>query len=406
MDPAVKPREVVDTDRGEQLPLALILLTWFLGNLSIYFITPGLPELATVFPSSPRTIQLVISFFLLGKAISMLLWCNLSERMGRKPVFIFGLFLYSLSNFLAAASFNIHVLLISRLLQGFAVGATLLMGRCMINDKQNEQAATRQFAWLFTLAGVIICFLPWVGAIINAQFGWRASFFIAGTYSLFLLAFGSFRETKSSKNTPLPLSKSFSLVFKNPIFVGYLTISALMMAGESAFNTSAPFILIKNANFTLVAYGKIKTLLALMHLLGTAGCGLFIRYFISASLVGIGVFLFALAAGLMLFFSLVTHDIYLSLVFPMMIYYFGTGFIVASAAAAAVRPFPKQMATAMGLSLFFQFNFSAVFSLISSLIAIQTVTPFVAIIALIGFLSLVSWKVLIARRTGIAAITT
>ncbi|CEK11999.1 MFS transporter [Legionella hackeliae] len=377
----------------------LILLSWFLGNLSIHFLTPALPEIAENFVSTPRFTQLIIGLFLVGKACGVLIWCMVSERLGRKPVLILGLILYSLSNFLAAGSFTIYSLLFCRLLQGLAVGATLLMGRCIINETHNEQQALRQFSYLFTAAGVIICFLPLLGAFINSNFGWRIGFLIMGLYSFILLFFTKFDETKSDKNDSTTLSQSVAVVFKNRQFIGYLMIAALMMAGESAFNTSASFILIKGADYSLNSYGKIKTLMALMHLLGTATCGLLVRYFASSRLVGIGVYLFVITSICMGIFHLFADSISLCLILPMMIYYFGTGFIVASTAAAIVRPFPKQMVMAMALSLFFQFNFSALFSLLSGFLAIQQVTPFMFLISLISMLSFISWKFVISNNT-------
>lgn len=74
----------------------------------------------------------------------------------------------------------------------------------------------------------------------------------------------------------------------------------------------------------------------------------------------------------------------------MMVYYFGTGFIVASTTAASVRPFPQHMATALALTLFCQFTFSALFSLISSLLSIEHVTPFMGLMSLIGVCSLIA----------------
>lgn len=381
--------------------LTLILLSWFLGNLSIHFLTPALPQLAIFFSSSPRQTQLVISLFLLGKALGMLIWCALSERIGRKPVFIIGLLLYAVSNFAALATLSLYSLLFWRLLQGLAVGATLLMGRCMINETYSERQATFQFSYLFTAAGLIICFLPFIGAFINANFDWATSFLLMGIYSLSLLIFSGFSETRPVNHPPAKLHQSIILVFHNPAFVGYLMISALMMAGESAFNTSASFILIKGAHFSISDYGQIKTLMALMHLLGTATCGFFIHYFGNKTLVGLGVYLFVMASTCMWFFNLALASIYLGLILPMTIYHFGTGFIVASTAATIVRPFPKQMATALALSLFFQFNFSAGFSLLSSLLAIQTVTPFMLLITSISLLSLACWKFLVVRKSSI-----
>ncbi|AWN74515.1 MFS transporter [Legionella anisa] len=381
--------------------LLLILFTWFFGNLDIHFITPALPKLASSFSVQPNIAQLTISLFLLGKALSMIVWGILSERYGRKPIFIWGLLLYLTSNFLAALSPSIEALLLCRFFQGIAVGATLLMGRAMINDTHDEQHATQYFAWFFTLGGLFICFLPFLGGLINSHWSWQTASIIIALYALLLFPLSiGIQETKPNHRTSLSVASfrrsllSFkeiiTTVFRHPIFVGYLLISALMMAGESAFNTSASFILIKGAQWTSTQYGLAKTVMAIMHLLGTACCGILVKYYSSRQLTAFGVYFFAFSAVLMWLFSLLSDTIYLIFIIPMVVYYFGTGFIVASATSAVVRPFPKQMALALALTLFCQFNCSALFSFITSVIGIKDVSSFMCLLCLIGFFSLIT----------------
>lgn len=200
------------------------------------------------------------------------------------------------------------------------------------------------------------------------------------------------RETKPEFLESYDLKTSIKTVFSHPVFVSYLLISALMMAGESAFNTSASFILIKGAHFSTTQYGVIKTSMAIMHLVGTACCGILVSYFQSVQLMSIGVRIFAISALLMCLCSLFTENIYLNLVIPMMAYYFGTGFIVASATSAVVRPFPQQMAMALALTLFCQFNCSALFSFITSMSGIVHVHSLMILLCFISGLSLLAMR--------------
>ncbi|WP_419419611.1 MFS transporter [Legionella sp. D16C41] len=370
----------------------IILLAWTLGNFSIQLIMPALPKLAADFHISTRLAQLTISIFLLGKAISIIPWGYISETIGRKPIFILGLLTFSLANIFAVLSPNIYLLLLSRFLQGVGVGATVLIGRAMVNDSQNEQQATKQFAFFFSLSGILICFIPLLGGFINTYYDWPMAFLVMASYSFILFVYcRGISETIPKIRANYSLTDSLLLVFKNRLFVSYLLISALMMAGESAFNTSAPFILIKNAHYSIEAFSNIKTIMSILYVIGTLICGSLVKYWRSDYLVSIGIKLFTATACLMWLFYFLGYTVAVTFIFPMMIYYFGTGFIVACATAASVRPFPKRMAIALAFSLFCQFNISALFSLVSSLMAIESVKPFMFLISAISLLNLVIW---------------
>jgi MFS transporter, DHA1 family, 2-module integral membrane pump EmrD len=373
--------------------IAIVLLTWFLGNMGIHLVTPSLPNLNVQLIASGHLSQMVISLFLLGKSLGVLLWGPFSECYGRRRFMLFGLVLYIAASMLSAHSSTIGMLLLSRFFQGLGVSATLLMGRTIINDLYPEKKAIKAFALLFTLAGIVISVLPLLGGLIATYFTWQLAFYIMAGYALcvFCLTLLYLPETNCAKANKISLSQivnDYKTVLKHPLFLAYLFISALMVAGESAFNTSAAFILIKTHGFAPHYYGMIKTSLAIAHLLGSAYCAYAIKFSDSNNLVGIGVISFLIGSVLMVCFNMGNHTISISLVLPMLIYYFGTGFIVATTASSIVRPFPKKMATAMAFCLFLQFILSAAFSFISSIFNIQTAMPLSIIIfsvSLIGF---------------------
>lgn len=241
----------------------------------------------------------------------------------------------------------------------------------------------------FTFGGLFICFLPFIGGLINSRWNWQIPCILVASYGLLMLPLCiHLKETKSHEFHTLN-KYTLTAVFRHPVFLGYLFISALMMAGESAFNTSASFILIQSGHWTSIQYGFAKTAMAVMHLVGTACCGLLVPYHSSRQLTACGVYFFAFSAILMCVFNLFSNTLHLNFIVPMMVYYFGTGFIVASAAAAVVRPFPRQMALALALTLFFQFNCSALFSFIAGALGIADTQSFMYLLCFISFMSLI-----------------
>ncbi len=352
----------------------LVLSTWFLGNLSIHFITPYLPSLAMEKGTSIHLAQMLVSALLMGKALSMIVWGPLSEVYGRRRFMLLGLALFTLSAYLLSLNLNIYLMVGLRFLQGFAVGACLLMGRTMINDK--SKSPIQSLAYLFTLAGLIIPFLPLIGGHLAKTTSVSHTFWLMGLYPLaiFVLMYFLLDETREScllqKFCFTSLIKDYQLVLHDKLFVSCLLISAFMMAGESAFNTSGSFILIQTLHLDVTHYGYAKTILAISHLLGTYLCAVIVKRFSADKLIGIGVSCFAFASTAMVLFS--TDTTIANLMIPMFIYYFGTGFIVATTTACVVKPFPDKKATALGFSLFLQFLISSIFSFVTSSLGIHT----------------------------------
>ena len=386
----------------------IVLLTWFLGNMGIHLLTPQLPLFTNTLGINGHYAQMCISLFLLGKSLGVLVWGPLAEIHGRRPYMLIGLILYGGAALLITLSNHITEILLLRFVQGLGVSATVLMGRTIINDCFPEKKAVKAFALLFTLAGVIIACLPMLGGILAQFSNWQSSFYVMSAYAFIVLIFSYYYlpETIPGSQQILSIKEiltDYGMVIKHPVFLSYLFISSLMVAGESAFNTSASFILIQQHSYSPLSYGTFKTILAIAHLLGSAVCAFAIRYTSTQLLIGLGVSSFLCASFMMLIFTAMHYSLFSALLVPMTIYYFGTGFIVATISAAIVRPFPQKMATAMAFCLFLQFLISSCFSFISSVLNIQTVAPLATVLMIISILSMVIWLTSVRPHSVIAA---
>ncbi len=367
----------------------LILSTWFLGNMGIHFVSPYLPQIATQLGSNVHVTQMLISSFLFGKAISMLWWGTISEYYGRRRFMLFGLVLFSFSCLVLGLNLNIYQMIFFRGMQGVGVGACLLMGRTMINDVSDNP--TKSFAYLFTLAGLVIPLLPLLGGYMATHVGYQHAFLLTSLYPL--LVFGVMyywlpetnKALKKDRDSLISIFRDYQMVVKNPLFLSCLFISAFMLAGESSFNTAASFILIKNLGVSSGLFGLIKTVLGLCHLLGTFICALVVKRRNTPRLIGAGVLCFTVSSVLMTFGG--SNETVLNLFIPMAIYYFGTGFVIATTLSATVKPFPNKKATALGFSLFLQFFISGMFSLITSGLGITTLKSLAGVLLITSLAS-------------------
>src|SRR4051812_43761692 len=84
LDPNRSQENVARTDAGHPWRLlALLIALTGVGPLSLNILTPAMPGLIVTFGAQPGTVQLTLSLYLLGMAISQLVLGPLSDRFGR-----------------------------------------------------------------------------------------------------------------------------------------------------------------------------------------------------------------------------------------------------------------------------------------------------------------------------------
>ncbi len=380
---------------------ALIASTWFLGNLGIYFLLPYLPTLAQQFHTSARLAQYSIALFLVGKAFGVLLCGPLAEKYGRRIFMLAGLALYIIGSLMRLFATNIHILLITRFIQGLGVSATVLMGRVIINDRYKQQKAAKMFSHLFLFASIIIAILPLLAGITAAHLPWQWAFIIMAGYSFILLALSLrwLSETGASTSRQAFKLKHLLLYYKSilthPVFLGYVVCSVFMVAGESAFRTASSYLFIQQYGLNTEDYGFILSIIAFGHLFGTFLCGRVSERYSLSKLMGIGVISLLIAAILMTLLSVFHLGGIWSLVVPMFIFYLGTGFILTISAAGVVTPFSDLISLSSSASLFLYFSFSALGSYLISHFSVHTQLPTVLLILVVSIIATFSWRLLI-----------
>ena len=114
--------------------LALLIALTAVGPLSLNILTPALPGMIVSFSADAGIVQLTLSLYLAGMAISQLVLGPLSDRFGRRPVMLAGLVLTVVASFAALATTSIAGLIVARTAQAFGATTGIVIGRAMIRD--------------------------------------------------------------------------------------------------------------------------------------------------------------------------------------------------------------------------------------------------------------------------------
>jgi DHA1 family bicyclomycin/chloramphenicol resistance-like MFS transporter len=193
------------------LSWALILgLLTAIGPLCTDFYLPALPDITQQLNASGTQTQLSLTAALIGLGLGQLFFGPLSDRIGRKKPLALSLLLFIFSSAMCAATYDIHMLIGWRFLQGFAGAGGSVLSRSIARDKYQGTQLTQFFALLMTVNGIAPVVSPVIGGYIITAFDWRILFWTMAAIGgvLLLLSLTVLRETLPGKVRPRHSSKA------------------------------------------------------------------------------------------------------------------------------------------------------------------------------------------------------
>ncbi len=145
----------------------------------------------------------VFSIYLLTSAMLTPIYGKLTDKIGRKPVFMVGTLLFIIGSALCGMSFNMHTLILARALQGMGAGALMPVSLTLLADLYPIEQRTKVMGYNSTMWGIASVIGPLAGGLIVDTVGWHWIFFInvpIGLVQLFLV-FMSLHEEKRARET-------------------------------------------------------------------------------------------------------------------------------------------------------------------------------------------------------------
>ncbi|MEO7051388.1 MAG: multidrug effflux MFS transporter [Rhodanobacter sp.] len=229
------------------LPWLLAALS-MIGPFSIDAVFPAFPSIGLRFGVDDAALQQLISVYLITYAAMSLFHGAISDAIGRKPVMIAGMLLYSLASVGAALSTSFAMLLACRGLQGICAGAGLVVGRALIRDSLEGAAAQRLMSQVMMIFGVAPVIAPMVGALLLPLGGWHGIFWVLTGFTalLALLLWRMLDEThpraRRTPFVPRQLLSSYAAFGRDRAFWPLLISSSVNFAGLFLYIASAPRI--------------------------------------------------------------------------------------------------------------------------------------------------------------------
>ncbi len=159
---------------------AQALLLASLGTLGPFSIDTYLPAFAGIAASlgaTPVEMQQTLSAYLLGFALMNLFHGALSDALGRRPVVLVGVAVFTLTSLGCALTDHIGWLIVLRALQGMSTGAGMVVSRAVIRDVYSPDQAQKMMSQVTIFFGIAPAIAPLIGGWLFVHLDWRAVFF-------------------------------------------------------------------------------------------------------------------------------------------------------------------------------------------------------------------------------------
>jgi len=236
--------------RGPRWTLALLLACLgMLGPFSIDTYLPAFSGIATSVGATPVQMQQTLSSYLLGFAVMNLFHGALSDSLGRRPLVLGGMALFTAASVGCAMSDSIGALVFFRALQGMSAGAGMVVSRAIIRDMFLPADAQRVMSQVTIFFGVAPAVAPMVGGLLFVHAGWHAVFwFLAAIGAALWLANWRLLPETLHLEARQPfnvgnLMRGYWQLARNPRFLALVLASGIPFNGMFMYVLAAPVFL-------------------------------------------------------------------------------------------------------------------------------------------------------------------
>lgn len=173
--------------RYENALIGILFCTWgtvFLDRMSPLYLAP---YFAPEFHLGKEQIGTLASVLAITWAASTFFFGALSDRIGRKPVLVPAVFVFSILSWASGLAHNFHQLLWMRALMGIAEGPTWSIMTALIEESSPATRRGRNIGFVVSAAALVgLAVAPVLTTQVAARWGWRSAFFVAGIPGLLM----------------------------------------------------------------------------------------------------------------------------------------------------------------------------------------------------------------------------
>ena len=234
--------------------------------LAIDMYAPALPSMAEAFGVTALYLNNTVFSFLLFSTLATVLAGPISDRFGRKPVFLSGCTLFAAGSFLCSVAPSVEVLIAARAIEALGCGSSITLSAALVQDayKGDDLKLAMTLLQSLVIAGPVLA--PFLGSFVVSHVGWRGIFWgltVGGAVTVALA--GLIDETydatanagKKLGATLVSMLKGAKSLLANRSFTALALFIGVTGIPFFAFIAVSPYILLDDFGLSYLGYSFI-----------------------------------------------------------------------------------------------------------------------------------------------------
>ncbi len=251
--------------------LAILVLP--ISGLAVDIYAPSLPTISQYFKVDKALAQLSITSYMAGIGCMQLFAGGISDSFGRRKPFLFANLIFILATLIIPFSHDIHQLIFLRLIQGVAVGLTVVPMRSVIPDLFEGSALNKWMNYMVMVWSLGPIVAPIIGGYLQHYTGWKSNFYFLAIYTILtgLLIYFYLPETSKFRH-PFRISeilKRYVMILSNKEYLFALITNGLLYSILITFTIVGPFIVQSVMHYSAVIFGYVALFMGLSWFTGT-----------------------------------------------------------------------------------------------------------------------------------------
>jgi EmrB/QacA subfamily drug resistance transporter len=169
---------MMENKKSNSKILAILFVGVLMGALDISIVGPAIPAIGKSINVGRQMMSWIFSIYVLANLVGISLMAKLSDRYGRRRIYIISLAVFSIGSVVVALSHNFNILLTGRAIQGFGASGIFPVASAVVGDIFPPEKRGRALGLIGSVFGIAFILGPLIAGVVLKYFIWNDLFFI------------------------------------------------------------------------------------------------------------------------------------------------------------------------------------------------------------------------------------